>query len=112
MTQTDDARELPDRIYACLSNSSKTGITVLRGHANEPVSRWQPYTRADLAPTPLADPRVVALAEAVREAQLQIEYLESQIEYLDGGSPQGTSQEVLARINAALAAFNTGGKDE
>lgn len=59
-------RKFPDQIYACLSNSSKTGVTVLLGHANQPVSGWQPYLIATPAREVVGD--LVDALERIAEA--------------------------------------------
>ena len=105
MTQTDDARgpEFPadwrDRAH------SFKGMFKLQAAWADGFNAARDQIRADLAtqPDPLADPRVVALVEALRD--------------IEGRSrpfnPTGNPKWINDHARAALAAFDTtGGKDE
>jgi len=39
--------EAPERIWACVSNATKSGISTVIGNAKFPVDGWQEYIRAD-----------------------------------------------------------------
>ena len=80
-------------------------------HVSDLSALWN--TRADLAtkPDPLADPRVVALYEALYEVRDMLwsrPDISDRLRPLMGFAEEATNQKAAA----ALAAFDTGGKDE
>lgn len=46
--------DAPERIWACVSKNSKSGVITLLGNAAFPVEGWQEYIRADAAEAALA----------------------------------------------------------
>lgn len=135
MTQTDDARG-PDLILCPFCGGDDQYLTEdardhgfigchechARGPIADQVGDWtRPYTawntRADLAPTPLADPRVVALLREAREdlaAYVENDYPEAtRNQFPDIQRRWDRDMELCRRIDAALAALSpTGGNDE
>jgi hypothetical protein len=93
---TDNARG-PDRIWIDPHGGNWSG--------REGGTQEVEYTRADLAPDPLADARVAALVEAANDMCLVAES--------DDWPKAMTGRQIIFRnLRAALDAFDTGGNDE
>jgi hypothetical protein len=125
MTQTDDARgriahpfngpDLPTEVFA---DPGRRGW-YFREKMPDSVAR---FVRDDLAPDPLADPRVTALVEALRaerdywvkraDADLADQDVNERI--MDYPTPRKMTEAMRKAdaLVAALAAFDKGGKNE
>jgi hypothetical protein len=105
MTDSTDNARGPERIWAMADRRRQwfdkdPHDKMIDGHTVE-------YIRADLAPDPLSDARVVALVEAFIIATGQIDTPIGRRKL--GLDPHG---EVILTIRAALAAFNKGDKTD
>jgi hypothetical protein len=103
MTDSKDNGQGPERIWANPDHwiNHPPRPDCFRPH------EYVEYIRADLAPDPLADARVVALVEAVNETvRLLWEEMSKQ------GNVGTHGGYIYMKLRPALAAFDKGGKDE
>jgi hypothetical protein len=118
---TDTADNAPDRIWHIFDRRGKIACC--------PDAHVQPceavagayveYRRSDLAPDPLADPRVVRIkrimqqlvGEYADDAERQAEYAAKNGSYDEADQAQSTAN-LWHEARAALAAFDKGGKTD
>lgn len=75
--------DAPERIWACVSKNTKSGLVAVLGGATFPVDGWQEYVRAD---------RIEALTEQLAAARQDAEEAEAYAE---------ESEAKLAKVVAA-----------
>lgn len=86
--------DAPERIWACVSKNTKSGVVTLLGDATFPVDGWQEYVRAD---------RIEALTkerDALRSALGRIRPVPERILR---GIPVRDLAETLAEADSALS---------
>lgn len=110
---TDTTHEAPERIWACSSRNTKSGVVTLLGDATFPVDGWWEYVRIDLvqaveqrgyanameAERKLHEDRIEALTAKLAKAVLALE------EIAGNGNAAGRNPQLMAEIaRATLAA--------
>lgn len=87
--------DAPERIWACVSKNTKSGLVAVLGGATFPVDGWQEYVRAD---------RIEALTEQLAAARQDAEEAEAYAE-----ESEAKLAKAVEAAEEMSAAFYSGG---